>query len=146
MTVAVAGALAIQEVTEAGIVVFLFSLADWLESACTSSARRAIEEVLALKPETAILAHSGSFFTLTNVKGSALSRHQTIKKNLAFFVRSQVTLHSIFYVFALQCFFGLSHYYIDSASDNTARQMIGSISCPAQSAKLKPKITLQAVQ
>ena len=59
MTIAVAGALALQEVTDAAVVVLLFSLANWLESACTSSARSAIAAVLALKPETGISADTG---------------------------------------------------------------------------------------
>ena len=51
-----------QDVTEAAAVVVLFSLADWLESSCTSSARNAIAAVLALKPEVAVLANSGNTF------------------------------------------------------------------------------------
>ena len=60
MTVAVAGALALQDVTEAASVVVLFSLADWLESACTASAKNAIAGVLALKPDTARLVETGT--------------------------------------------------------------------------------------
>lgn len=94
MTVAVAGALAIQEVTEAGIVVFLFSLADWLESACTSSARRAIEEVLALKPETAILAQSGSF-SASYGQGGAVWLHRLIKTIVSSLFIKRASLASI---------------------------------------------------
>ena len=60
MTVAVGGALALQDVTEATSVVVLFSLADWLESACTASAKNAIAGVLALKPDAARLAETGT--------------------------------------------------------------------------------------
>ena len=59
MTLAVAGAIAIGEYTEAGTVVVLFSIADFLESRCTGQARDAISSVLSLRPETAILADSG---------------------------------------------------------------------------------------
>ena len=59
MTLAVAGAIAIAEYTEAGAVVVLFSVADFLESRCTGQARDAISSVLSLRPETAILADSG---------------------------------------------------------------------------------------
>ena len=59
MTLAVAGAIAIGEYTEAGTVVVLFSVADFLESRCTGQARDAISSVLSLRPETAILADSG---------------------------------------------------------------------------------------
>jgi cation transport ATPase len=62
MTVAIGGALALQEVTDAAAVVVLFFLADWLESSCTSSARNAIAAVLALKPELAVVASSGKDF------------------------------------------------------------------------------------
>ena len=60
MTVAVGGALALQDVTEATSVVVLFSLADWLESACCASAKNAIAGVLALKPDMARLAETGT--------------------------------------------------------------------------------------
>ena len=59
MTLAVAGAIAIAEYTEAGTVVVLFSVADFLESRCTGQARDAISSVLSLRPETAVLADSG---------------------------------------------------------------------------------------
>lgn len=59
MTLAVSGAIAIGEYTEAGTVVVLFSVADFLESRCTGQARDAISSVLSLRPETAILAESG---------------------------------------------------------------------------------------
>ncbi len=59
MTVAVAGALALQDVVEGAAVVVLFAVADWMETQCTSSARDAISAVLALKPEQAVLAESG---------------------------------------------------------------------------------------
>lgn len=53
MTVAVAGAFAIQEYSEAATVVFLFSLAELLESFSVDRARRAIREVLKLTPPVA---------------------------------------------------------------------------------------------
>lgn len=59
MTLAVSGAIAIGEYTEAGTVVVLFSVADFLESRCTGQARDAISSVLSLRPETAVLADSG---------------------------------------------------------------------------------------
>lgn len=59
ITLAVSGAIAIGEYTEAGAVVVLFSVADFLESRCTDQARDAISSVLSLRPDTAILADSG---------------------------------------------------------------------------------------
>ncbi len=59
MTLAVSGAIAIGEYCEAGAVVVLFSIADFLESRCTDQARDAISSVLSLRPDTAILAENG---------------------------------------------------------------------------------------
>ncbi len=54
-----AGAIAIGDYTEAATVVVLFGVADFLEANCCGKARDAIAAVLALKPETAILADTG---------------------------------------------------------------------------------------
>ena len=67
MTLAVSGAIAIGEYTEAGTVVVLFSVADFLESRCTGQARDAISSVLSLRPETAILAESGEEVSASSV-------------------------------------------------------------------------------
>ncbi len=53
MTVAVIGAFAIKEYSEAATVVFLFSLAELLESFSIDRARKAIREVLKLTPQVA---------------------------------------------------------------------------------------------
>jgi cation transport ATPase len=52
--------MAVQEFTEAAAVVFLFGLAGFLEDKCSMAARDAIAAVLALKPESAIIAATGS--------------------------------------------------------------------------------------
>lgn len=67
MTLAVSGAIAIGEYTEAGTVVVLFSVADFLESRCTGQARDAISSVLSLRPETAILAENGEEISASSV-------------------------------------------------------------------------------
>ena len=59
ITLAAAGAIAIGDYTEAGIVVVLFCIADFLEERCTGQARDAISAVLALKPDAAVLASTG---------------------------------------------------------------------------------------
>lgn len=59
MIIAVAGAIAIGDYTEAAAVVALFGVAEFLEARCSIKARDAIAAVMALKPETAILAQSG---------------------------------------------------------------------------------------
>ena len=59
MSPAPAGAIAIGDYTEAAAVVVLFGLAEWLETRAAGRARDAIAAVLALNPETAILAATG---------------------------------------------------------------------------------------
>ncbi len=60
MFLAVAGAVAVQDYVEGAAVLVLFGSAQWLEQRSTAAARAAIASVLALKPQTAILAHTGS--------------------------------------------------------------------------------------
>lgn len=59
MTLAVVGALALQDVIEGAAVVVLFALANWFEGQCSLSARNAIAAVIALQPDKAVLAASG---------------------------------------------------------------------------------------
>lgn len=55
MLIACAGALALGDWTEAGALVWLFGVAEWLEAKCMGRAAGAIEAVLRLQPETALL-------------------------------------------------------------------------------------------
>lgn len=50
-----AGAIALQDFTEAAAVVFLFSLSEWLEARATNRARQALAAIVDLQPETARL-------------------------------------------------------------------------------------------
>ena len=59
MAHAPAGAIAIGDYTEAAAVVVLFGLAEWLETRAAGRARDAIAAVLALNPDTAVLAATG---------------------------------------------------------------------------------------
>ncbi|KAH7293616.1 hypothetical protein KP509_28G033300 [Ceratopteris richardii] len=74
MLIAVAGAIALGDYLEAGSVVFLFTLADWLESRSSDKARMAISSVASLAPQFAVLADSGVKVPVAKVNiGSILS-------------------------------------------------------------------------
>lgn len=60
MTVAVLGAIAISQYAEAATVVFLFSLAELLEGLSLERARRSMQSLLKLVPETALVKKDGS--------------------------------------------------------------------------------------
>ena len=55
MTIAVGGACAMQDFSEAAAVVVLFALSDWLETRATAGAREAIGAISALRPDEATL-------------------------------------------------------------------------------------------
>jgi Zn2+/Cd2+-exporting ATPase len=61
MTVAVIGAVAIGEHAEGAAVVFLFSLSELLESWSVGRARRAIQALMRLAPDTALVKKDGNF-------------------------------------------------------------------------------------
>ncbi len=61
MSVAVIGAACINEWGEAATVVFLFSLSELLESLSVSRARRAIQSLLELSPDTALVKRDNEF-------------------------------------------------------------------------------------
>ncbi|MCO5587261.1 hypothetical protein L7F22_041208 [Adiantum nelumboides] len=74
MIIAVAGSLALGDYVEAGFIVFLFTLADWLESRSTDKARVAISSVANLAPQHAVLADTGLRIAVADVKvGTRLS-------------------------------------------------------------------------
>src|SRR5690606_1149508 len=58
MSIAVAGAWIIGEQAEAAVVVFLFALSEPLQSMAGSRARRAVDRLLELSPDTALVLNS----------------------------------------------------------------------------------------
>src|SRR5690606_28480132 len=60
MVIAVAGAIVIGEWTEAASVVFLFSVAQWLEVRTLERARQAIRALVDLSPRHATVARGGA--------------------------------------------------------------------------------------
>jgi Zn2+/Cd2+-exporting ATPase len=77
MTIAVIGAVAIGEHSEASAVVFLFSLSELLESLSVQRARRAIQELLKITPQKANLVKTDG--TTEEVNIEALQISQTIR-------------------------------------------------------------------
>ena len=61
MTVAVLGALAIQQWSEGAAVTFLFALSELLEAFSLTRARKAVQSLLQLTPETALLKKGDAF-------------------------------------------------------------------------------------
>eukprot|EP00250_Pteridium_aquilinum_P021417 c25117_g1_i1 orf=513-2813(+) len=74
MLIAVAGAISLGDYLEAGSIIFLFTLADWLESRSSDKARMAISSVASLAPQIAYLADNGLKVPVAEVAlGSRLS-------------------------------------------------------------------------
>ncbi|XHR29282.1 MAG: heavy metal translocating P-type ATPase [Chthoniobacteraceae bacterium] len=61
MTAAVLGALAIHQWSEAAVVCFLFSLSELLEALSLARARKAVQALIKLTPETALLQQGADF-------------------------------------------------------------------------------------
>ena len=61
MTVAVCGAIAIQQWSEGAAVTFLFALSELLEAFSLARARKAVQALMQLTPETALLKDGDNF-------------------------------------------------------------------------------------
>jgi len=69
MAIASVGAVLLGEVVDAGILVCLFGLSEWLESKTLAAARNALEAVMALRPETAeVVSRGGAIVQVEDVR------------------------------------------------------------------------------
>lgn len=68
MVIAVAGSIALRDFWEAGTIVFLFSIAEWLESRATYKAAEVMTTLLNMAPQKAVLADSGEVVDARNVQ------------------------------------------------------------------------------
>ncbi|KAH7352087.1 hypothetical protein KP509_19G029500 [Ceratopteris richardii] len=74
MLIAVAGSVGLGDYIEAGFIIFLFTLADWLESRSMDKARMALSSVAKMAPQYAVLADSGLSIPVAEVMiGTTLS-------------------------------------------------------------------------
>ncbi|XP_057841250.2 cadmium/zinc-transporting ATPase HMA2 isoform X2 [Cryptomeria japonica] len=68
MVIAVAGAIALGDYVEGATIVFLFTLAEWLESRSADKARKAISAVMNLVPQTAVIEETGEKVPVKDVE------------------------------------------------------------------------------
>ncbi|KAG9449257.1 hypothetical protein H6P81_009222 [Aristolochia fimbriata] len=66
--IAVAGSLALRDFWEAGLLVFLFTFAVWLESRASHKATAAMSSLMSMAPQKAVLAENGQVVEAKDVK------------------------------------------------------------------------------
>lgn len=66
--VAVGGTIALQDYTDAGIIVFLYNIAQWLESRASEKAMSVMSSLTSLTPQQATLAESGEQVNVASIK------------------------------------------------------------------------------
>ncbi|GLT97462.1 hypothetical protein SLE2022_150240 [Rubroshorea leprosula] len=59
MLIAVIGTIAMNDYTEAGTIVFLFTIAEWLESRASHKATAAMSSLMSIAPQKAVIAETG---------------------------------------------------------------------------------------
>ncbi|GFY81407.1 heavy metal atpase 2 [Actinidia rufa] len=72
MLIAVGGTLALQDFSEAGAIVFLYAISQWLESAASYKATAVMSSLTSMAPQKAILAETGRQVDVNNVSVSAV--------------------------------------------------------------------------
>ncbi|KAJ7949887.1 Cadmium/zinc-transporting ATPase 3 [Quillaja saponaria] len=68
MLIAVVGTIAMNDYTEAGTIVFLFSIAEWLESWASHKASAMMSSLMNLAPQKAVIAETGEVVNADEVK------------------------------------------------------------------------------
>ncbi|XP_042446739.1 cadmium/zinc-transporting ATPase HMA2-like [Zingiber officinale] len=72
MLMAVAGAVALEDYSEAGFIVFLFTIAEWLESLASHKASAGMSSLMRMAPQKAVLAETGEVVNAQDVKVSTI--------------------------------------------------------------------------
>lgn len=68
MIIAVIGTIAMNDYLEAGTIVFLFSIAEWLESRASHKANAVMSSLMTITPQKAVIAESGEVVDADEVK------------------------------------------------------------------------------
>ncbi|KAM3213329.1 hypothetical protein ACQJBY_065990 [Aegilops geniculata] len=68
MLIAVAGAIALKDYSEAGFIVFLFTTAEWLETRASCKATAGMSSLMSMAPQNAVLAETGQVVAAQDVK------------------------------------------------------------------------------
>ncbi|KAH7688010.1 Zinc-exporting ATPase protein [Dioscorea alata] len=68
MLIAVGGAIALRDYEEAGFIVFLFTIAEWLETMASHKATAGMSALMSMAPQKAILAETGQIVDARDVK------------------------------------------------------------------------------
>ncbi|XP_062234224.1 cadmium/zinc-transporting ATPase HMA2-like [Phragmites australis] len=67
MLIAVSGAIALKDYSEAGFIVFLFTTAEWLETRASRKATAGMSSLLSMTPQKAVLAETGQVVAAQDV-------------------------------------------------------------------------------
>ncbi|VAI91139.1 unnamed protein product [Triticum turgidum subsp. durum] len=68
MLIAVGGAVALKDYSEAGFIVFLFTTAEWLETRASCKATAGMSSLMSMAPQNAVLAETGQVVVAQDVK------------------------------------------------------------------------------
>uniref|UniRef100_A0A453SPT6 HMA domain-containing protein n=1 Tax=Aegilops tauschii subsp. strangulata TaxID=200361 RepID=A0A453SPT6_AEGTS len=68
MLIAVGGAVALKDYSEAGFIVFLFTTAEWLETRASCKATAGMSSLMSMAPQNAVLAETGQVVAAQDVK------------------------------------------------------------------------------